>query len=463
MSLSPFSSRLALLLDGETVSWVHVKKKFSREMISCGTLDLKRDDAQSIRKSLPEHASQILLILPRQEVLTKSLKIPSESPYGIQDILESKLSEDLPYGMNEIVYATASLRSLEPGSFEVRILWALKKGLEEKLEMLRRYGLEPDKIICVPQALLAHYAELKRRDPLLPENVLLLHSKQTGAELALIEDVNLVITRTLKNETPGRLPQTDEWKAEWQSLSETLSKEGLAAPQAVVISGAPEQSPFTEALGQISKIPVIWLDSREKELLKTPGHPDAYLAGLALADPAGLPDLSPADHRNARLKKKNHRLLNQIFLIAVVFIGLGLSALGLRVAAQSVEKGKLLRFTEELSPEAKRIVQIARRLKVSVEFQRKKQVPLDFLGALPSLLPPEITLTQMEYDEGSGFQIRGTGTRLEEISNLLKAIKKLPYITKAEFDHSSRKKQGSNEYIEFQISLSVTQTGSREN
>ena len=88
--------------------------------------------------------------------------------------------------------------------------------------------------------------------------------------------------------------------------------------------------------------------------------------------------------------------------------------------------------------------------------EKGKTVPLEFLSSLPGLVPPQISLTQIEYDREQGARLRGAGENNQSITELLKALKSIPRVKSADFDYSRRKMQDGKETFEFQISLKLS-------
>jgi len=451
-----FRSTLNILLENNKLSWGYTEKCLNRTQTSFGETDIAGNPQADTGTNLPAFPSERVLVIPRQEILTKTLKFFVAEPAESGKALEQKLSEELPYNLNEVIYAPVSTRATEDHDTEVRIFWILRKTVEEKIARLRSLDCEPDRIFCTSQVLFIRYLDFKKRFPELPETAAILHIGQSESELLNVSGRNLLAARVLKKGAGDFLREAEAWKEEWRGVAENIAKEKLPPPQSVLLAGIPPNQSLEKIVKENTGLPVYWLDGRGNTSAEDPHPAPAFLTGLPHDAILDSPDLSPADYRSAHEAKKNRRIWNQILLATVVLIAMGLAALALHVSSQVVEKKKLSGFSQRLSPDAKRVLQMARQLKLSGEFRKTKQIPLSFLGSLPAMLPPEIWLTQIEYDETSGFQLRGIGNTHESISNLLKAIKKLPYISKAEFDYSNRKKQGEKEYFEFQISVSIT-------
>jgi len=443
------ASSLNIFMEGELISWAYFENTLGKSKIRSGQFNFDPQKLIEIKKNLPRKPSRITLILPRQEILSRTLKLPAPDPHEISKLIASRLPQEIPYTLNEIVYTISSTRFLEDHNTEIRILWTLKSNVQSKLEILHLLDYDPDQILSSSQVLHCGYLALKEKKEETPDSIFLLHLGEKESELLAIQNKNILSTRSIKKELAQILETPEELQPELHSLLETAEKETLEKPLAIFITGAGAGSSFSEWISKKTGIPIQRLDGPS---LPEPLITESVAFLLGDVSSLALTGFSSEDLKEQQQGRRKSKLLRQILSLGVTFILVSLAGLWLNVSAKEIYKAKLEKFWQKLSPDAKQVLRIAREIKFFQEFQKEKAIPLEFLSELPVLLPQEISLTQFDYDQETGFQIRGIGNNHEAILILLKGIKKLPYIAKADFDFSTRRKQTGREYFEFQIS-----------
>ncbi|HNV85994.1 MAG TPA: PilN domain-containing protein [Candidatus Omnitrophota bacterium] len=449
-----YSSDLNIFMEGETVYWAHLETILGRTRIRSGEFLFDPQKLIEIKHDLPKKPSRVTLILPRQEMLSRTLKLPSPDPEEIFKLIELRLPQEIPYTLNEIVYVIASCRPLEDHNTEIRILWALKSNVQSKLEVLHLLDYVPDLILSSSQALCCAYQSFKNRHST-PETALLLQLDERESELLLLHGKNILHTRLIKKDLAGILETPEDLLREFDSLAGLSEKENFEKPLALLIAGADTNDSFPEWISKKTELSVQRLPSPVKPGLHPRKSVETFLTAPIPPEQTGL---SSEDIRKKQQIRRKARLARQILTFGAAFILFSLSSLWLDLSAKEIYKAKLEKFWRELSPDAKKVLRIAHEIKFYQEFQKEKTIPLEFLSSLPGTLPQGISLTQFEYTQETGFQLRGVGDNHESILRFLKEIRKLPYISKADFDFSTRRKQSGREYFEFQISAVPVKT-----
>jgi len=134
----------------------------------------------------------IYSVLPRYDVTTRIIALPSHDPKEIAGMVRFSVEEYVPFTMDEVVVDQHLLRRLDSGESEVLIAIAHKDVVEKHLALLREAGIAPVKVLlstaCIYSAALATHRKEQERYALVSLST-------GGVEISIIDGENPVFTR----------------------------------------------------------------------------------------------------------------------------------------------------------------------------------------------------------------------------------------------------------------------------
>ncbi len=142
--------------------------------------------AQALRDFIDEHQlrqDRVFVALPRYEVTTRMLTLPSHDDKEIAGMVRFSAEEYVPYTLDEVVIDQCILKTLDSGESEVLAALAHRDVVERHLSMLRETGLVPEQILlstaCIASAAIATH-------PPEPERYALVNLTAGGVEVTVI-------------------------------------------------------------------------------------------------------------------------------------------------------------------------------------------------------------------------------------------------------------------------------------
>jgi len=134
----------------------------------------------------------IYSVLPRYDVTTRIITLPSHDPKEIAGMVRFSAEEYVPYTVDEVIIDQCILRKLETGEAETLIAIAHKDVVEKHLAALRAAGIAPAKILlsaaCIYSAALGTHKKAAERYALVSLSA-------GGIEITVIDNGNPVFTR----------------------------------------------------------------------------------------------------------------------------------------------------------------------------------------------------------------------------------------------------------------------------
>lgn len=443
------------------VSLDGVKKEFSAlEAIpaTAGDEHLAKDISQ-LFKRLGYKGEKLVISIPRGSVISRFLKIPSQSPQEIEKIVSLQAPRYFPYPVEELNSAFQVVSSDAQGYSDVNLVIAHKDVVNRLLKLLQ--GLNPARIFAVSSSygLAGLFHQLNPQDS---ASVLLADVNFTQIELVASRQGRVLFSRSFKLERSN--PNwteifIDEVKRTKDVFLKEVAKE---PPDKMFILGASGLSPA--ALEKIrektalaaEEFPFMNRVAVSEELARRISEADnafANLIGLGLMPPAESLNLLPGElkaaSRASNRKKEFLRLV--VSLAAIIFI----FALGLGKNIQNkAEELKLLKAElDKVAQECKPLEEIEDRLQLVRQYSRQETSGARLLAELHKITPQQVVLANLLYDAGSEVVIRGTAQELNAVFDYVKLLQKSSAFKNFNIKvrYATKKVVNAGELVDFEI------------
>jgi Tfp pilus assembly protein PilN len=448
---------LAVELTDGRLRWACMKSLPGKTAFTAGQTDVDGKNILELKAALPAGRARVILVVDRNEILTKNLRLPSTRPEELERILAFTLPQELPYEVSEIVYQFNAMPHKIEGFSEVQVAWMLKKNVEEKLLFLKNLGLSADEVIASTESLLNYYLKLRALQTALPSQAVLLSLEETLFEIVGVDGPKTYFSKSAKRGLAALRSDAENFRRELESALESCRKEsGAAVTSLYLASPWKSRREAAQAIAALLGIPVKPLPEIPELCRSESPSIDSKIAGAFY--PSGpTRGLMPPEFRNVRASEKQVHSQREGLVFVAVFMIFSLAFLYLMLLTHNLRVARLNREFGQMNLKTRGVVKMAEELSLLAELSAQKAVPLGLLSALPAIVPPEITLTQVEYRREEGFKIRGLGKTNQSISGLLRSLKSLALIKAASFDYSKRRVQEGQEYYEFQISARLAE------
>ena len=146
--LMPRAQRLFLELDGTDVVMSQGTTQDKQELTR---YTLGQADAAPLKLSAEDeahqHARELVLCLPRDKVLTRSLTLPLAAEENLREVLSFEMDRQTPFTAEQVYYDFAVVaRSPAERTLTVDLALATRRMLDELLARLDKRGLHPDRV-----------------------------------------------------------------------------------------------------------------------------------------------------------------------------------------------------------------------------------------------------------------------------------------------------------------------------
>ncbi len=479
-----------LQFDSQGIAWVRVERQPRGGVVLADHAFLRGDwpDGAALEEALGAFArgrgvrdDVIFSILPRHELTTRILTLPTHDPQEIAGMLRFSAEEFVPYSADELVIDYAVLRELPSGEAVVFAALAHRDVVERHVAVLAAAGLEPEKLLlstaCVVSAAIAAMPAEKGR-------YAVVHLGAGGFEVAVIDGGVLVYSRGIATTqdwqalardpgagTGGGLIQesgADELAAEIRSSLGAFrreSEDGAGVDRVYIACDGEDVSALCRVLSESLGRECVPAGFAEKvvQALGAPGIPLAAAGGACAVAGGGALEVNLLPRRIS--EKRRLQGTQRLVLRAAVFAAVLLLLLGalywqnLRVRRQLIDEFQSRALAME--PNARGISEKRAQLDIlRRQVDRKGSIIEQFAAVVDAAPDDRVNITRISLDREEGVSIWGRAKTVDDVAEYAQQIRNkaesvLPFFAAARSLYEQKAMEQDQEIFTYQIEVPV--------
>lgn len=410
-------------------------------------------------RNLGYNHEPVIIALGSNYATCRQQKIPAQSPDEMEKIVFLQASRYLPYPADELITAYEPLYHDQEGFSHLAMSIVHKDVIARYFLIFNALKPKALKIVLSPYGLLNLYAYLQPQDT---GTAALIDFDAGNVELAIISKEKLYFSRYFKLNT-----KEENWQDilidELQRTMDAYQKEtGQEAPQKIVILGFDAMAEnAAQALSEKSGSPFeicaygsrINSEDKIRKKIKDSGVSYASLIGLALRDVAASLNFVPQELKEKMHRASYYKKVARLALVCLVSIFI----FGLAAAKHLNNKEHyFLRLQDELSritEEAAPLEEIQRWFQ-AYKSQKQKNMPiLEMLAQFHRILPEQVSLVSLRYEEDSSISLIGQAQELNAVLEMVSGLENSPsfkdYTPKVRYATQKNTLQG--ETVDFEV------------
>lgn len=417
-----------------------------------------------ILSRVPRKPASVIYAMPREQAITRMLKLPSVRPDEVAQMVALASQTQLPFPRDQAI-VDFQVIDQQAGSSTVQVVACHHDVVERSLALFRQEGREPSWVVPSSWGCLAWYQRLGRsleaREP-----VLLMDIDDDHVELALIRQDRLLFSRSLSQGVRASSGGSDVATALAQELERSLfslMKEvpGVEITSGVVTGVGPLES-WRQVLAQRLGKPVVIKPAfgawRSPATSSMPPVSPVVLLGLATAEDGWLINLLPQAVRQAQSHQRRMKELTLTGALVVASLLAGAWLLSIRVTRQTQAAGQTLHQMKQLEVVAKQLEQKEQEIRLVDAILASRRGTAAMLAELFRLTPAETFLESLTFERARGeCLVRGSAPTTREVLDYLQHLKQAGPWDRADLRYSSRRNIAGVERTDFEIVLHVSQ------
>jgi len=394
--------------------------------------DLKRDE-------------QIILVLPRHEVTTRILTLPSQADAEIAQMLRLSAEEFVPYPAEEVILDHAILERLPNGESRVFAVLAHREAVERIVATCESLGICPDQVV-LSTACLARLNPARKGE--MVGTVLL---QPGGLEVAVFREGMLVYSRGVSNiadwtsvcrdpEQPfegGGIIQdaaADDLATEIRSSLSMYRRESVdeaAVTRVLVGADGCDTAALCRALEtrlNLSCEPMVTGGTATG--MVTFGLPGVaapvWCAAGAVVEDGGVIsiDLTPERLRTAARGRRMTSLLTRLGVMLAVSAVLLFAAYRVEVSRRTAYIAELEQQVQALEPRAKGIAEMREQLNILRRQVDRSGSILEQLAAVVRAVPQDrVNITRVSLSRNDGITVWGRAKTVDDVAEFAQNLR----------------------------------------
>ncbi|MBI4706490.1 MAG: PilN domain-containing protein [Candidatus Omnitrophica bacterium] len=409
-------------------------------------------------KKLSYNNDPFIIVLARQNVTCRYLKVPTHIPAEIEKIVGLQASRYLPYPSEELVTGFEVVSVDKTGYSDINAIIVHKNVVERLLNIAAASNIRKPSLILSSFGLcnFAYYFNPKETSPIMAIDL-----DKNFVEIVVVSCGKMFFSRSFQ------MPeQEDKWQNVFaeefnKSKSAYFKEVGGSEPVKYIVSGT-KDSIFAVS-GYLKE--ALNLNVQQISNIDIPAQPalinDLSLMGISLSSLVGLGineipqsiNLLPKALKDKARKalELSDRIKLTLGILAIVFIfSLGLAK---NINNKTIYLQKLKAELAKISNEAKPLEEIDKRFKLLEGRSRIKMSSLDLLYELSQNLPESVNLLSFTYEEGNQAVLRGQSKDLNSVFNFMNKLEKAPVFKQfnIKLRYVTQKKLQSGDVVDFEI------------
>ncbi len=431
--------------------------------------------AQSLKEMLaavPAPAGEVVGLLPKGEVLTRYLVLPSSDPAELKAMALYQLEGALPYPLQECV---VSVKTLGPVGEGTRVLAAVahRSSVERLIEVCRRAGLELSGISISSEAVGHwHQACWPASGETPPDAWLAVEVSPDGLDLGVLVKGKMVYMRQIPH-PPSSLDQLAA------SIRETVlayAREQIGPVLGMAtVSGSlePYGAAPLERLEGLLQMPVHRVDPLEVSpfreapaaLIQEIGSSEisfSELLGTVCGGRLLELDLLPAETRSQQEKTRFFREIRRSAFLGLLCAVLFLGWFGLKIGWVSWRLHGAQTQIRLLEAQAAPIRAADAQIRAMTQARQEYALEMELLSNAMKQLPSEVTIQFLGLEAGGALTLRGSAPGWTAVSEYASSLRSGPFWGSVVLRSVKRQSVKGTASVDFEMILQAKEGGTRE-
>lgn len=430
-------------------------KKFSFENL--------RESVRILKNLLGEYkrlSPYIILNIPRRHLTVRDMKVPSSEEAEIRNILDLQVTNQIPYSKEEIVSDFKVIKVLPEGFSEVFFAIAHKDVIKKRMEFLANLGINVDIVSLSTDSIWAWF--LMQGIEAGDKPFAVLDIDRTHAEIIIANKDTFEFSRSFsyKEDDHGKFLEEVRLSISTYSEEKDLQVENIFLCGASSLIDDIEDDIKTELAITCQK-----LDSFEKITLNSNLKKNIEnlkeisfnaLLGCLFNPTALILNLLPKD---IILGRRISALRKSLTILIFLLIAL-LQVISVAIYFKIKEKKDIFNQIESrlkmLEPDVSRLNKISKNISVIKNQMDLRGSSIDVIREIYSVIPGDVFLTSLEYEEAKHVILKGNSPTLSGILNFVNRLEKSGYFEGVKLKYATKRKMAERESTDFEINAPLS-------
>lgn len=436
------------------------------------------DIAKALRDALSDmalNAPCFIDTVPPHVVITKNIEIPSTDPEEIKEILDLQAGRHTPYARDEIIIDHINIGTYRNNYSKILLLIVANSHIKRQMAVFDRVSLKLEKVLFAAEGIAWFVSRVLRWETQESPKVVL-HMDEAVTDFLVLFKEKLIFVRSIPIGAEHFVGADEinlrRWAEEVRhSLEAYQSGDIEKDPSALLFLGASaETKDFERLLNEALHLPVQTLPYT-RGVTMAPEAAQALSAaqrtsflnclGPVWAQEEAKVNLIPENIKLSISIQERGRDLIKAGIFALTLLVLFFSILISNIYFKGVYLEKLDTEYRSLNEKAKSLENDFTRVSLIRNYLLKRGYSLEVLAEFYDVLPPELKVDEIRFDDEGKFFVRGTAETMSVVFSFMEGLEKLRYFKDVKTRYTTKRKDGLKDVTDFEIT-SLLEKGAAE-
>ncbi|MBU4375976.1 MAG: pilus assembly protein PilM [Candidatus Omnitrophica bacterium] len=444
------------------------KKNGGVSILDCVKLPSEEDKsiAKEVRSLLSKNKilhSHFVAGFPRHLVTMKNVRFPTTQNSEIKNMAELQAIKYLPYSREEMVVSYKLISTTPEGYSDILLVLAQRKLVDKYVNIFRMAGVNVDKIGLSSEGILNWYLGRGAEGG---GSVAIIDADKYHTHIQIAKERALLFSRSISFDAGAAEPDKSALLKEIRMSFETYFKERNEGVSRIIVSGGEDYTKgiFDLLCSNIATPCEIILQEDyvkgerfgEQILKRLKEYSYTSLLGLASNPEFAEINLMPEEITSKKKEEAAKRELAKSVILILCILVAFFAILEKKMLEKRFYLQKLDEKLKAIGPEVERLSRFKEGTEIIGNQLMFKGSSIDVMREIYSILPKDISLTLLEFEDRDRILLRGTAKELSSVFNFLPVLEKSPYFENAKINYATKRIFRKAEFADFEIVCQMT-------
>jgi len=460
-------------LSGDTLKMVYGRATTSgMELVDLLSVEINsssdEDISQAIKAFLEKlklKSPEVINVIPANFAITKDIEIPSLSHSEIWEILNLQASRHTPYSQEEIIIDYVKIGTYKESYTKLIFVIIPLSMVRRQIAVLAKTSAKIERILFAPEAMgkaCSQIFDLTTKDSVKT----IIHIDAKFTDFMNVLTGKLIYVRCIPIGTQHLIGESERYQGRFieeikKSIEAYQSKNIDRDSEEYILTGAlagvpPLQDALSQALGRPVKTLSYWerltLTSdriRNTLSLAKESFLDLICAMMTMSELKV--NLIPEEIRLRKSFEQKSKDLVGMGISVMIFLALLCAIFMSQIYFKTAYLKNLTQKYQSKMQVSKELQEDFSRMEEIKNYLKDRETPFTVLTELYDLVPADVRLTTIKYGGQGKFSIEGNSRAMATVFSLITAMEQSPYFMKAESKRTTKRTEGSEEVVDFEI------------
>lgn len=447
------------------------------ELISCDTQGLSDSKISELIATtlagLEISKPRAFLAVPMQTVVTRSIEIPSRDPAEIREIVNLQASRHTPYSRSEVIIDTLLLGVVRESYTKALFVIAPKDNIIRQTKIIENANLKIERVFFPPEGLCQAITKILDTEAS-NKAVVVVHMDSDFTSFVVIQEGNILFVRAILIGANHLLEDKevyhDQFVEELRSSLEAYgAEEAGPQPSLLLLTGVVAEMTDLDALfDETLHIPLkhqayfnyFPISKRAKAVASSSTHVSFFnlIAPLLLFDKMKINLISDEHKLKIQLEERGREIV-KTGVLAMIFFTMIFLSFASKVYFKNAYLKNLTARYQTVKENAKKLEQVSDKINRIRNYLSDIGSPLDALMTLYETLPLEVRISDIKFEEGQKFSVKGTSGTMGPVFAFVTNLEKSKKFTSVKTKYVTARNEGGKDVQDFEINTVFASSG----